>query len=141
MKTPGLFARAGLAAALMALCACPPPDDLSGPNYGVTVAWGDYCSKDRLSMDVYQILVNGVSHGENIPRTSSSFSGLPQGQVLLTIRYIPKPFSDGCGGYFIALDGGALFEDGSQFVSGKMDLAVEMERSYRITVPPIQAAK
>ena len=135
-----LLARAWLAAALAALCACPAPEDPNGPNYAVTVAWGDYCSQDRLSMDVYQILVNGIFYGENLPRTSSSFSGLTPGQVLITIRYVPKPFSEGCGGYFIALDGGAKFEDGGAFVSGKMDLAVETERSYRVTVPPIQSA-
>jgi len=120
----------------LALTACPPyAQDPPGMNYQVQVTWGDYCSVDRLSMDVYELLVNTVSYGENPPRASSSIHGLAEGPNLLTIRYVPKEYSAGCGGYFIALDGGAIFEDGSTFVSAKLDLSSQTEHTYNISVP------
>ena len=127
---------------LLALAACPPyNEDPPGTNYNVKVTWGDYCSQDRVSLDVYELLVNGVSYGENSPRTASTIYGLVEGQNQLAIRFIPKEYSQWCGGYFIALEGGALFEDGSVFVTGLMNLAEETEHSYLVNVSPADLAQ
>jgi len=131
MKRTAFFPLSILLVCLLAPSACPPKD----VNYKAMIHWGDHCADDQLSMDVYELIVDGFSQGENPPRSTRSAGGFIAGRKKVTIRLVPKAFSAYCGKYFIALEGGATFEDGSEFVTAKMDLTVETEHNYIVIIP------